>query len=45
LVVKVEPCLNDEFVDKVWNFKELKEYKSGRASAIPFTVSLEDFLK
>ncbi len=45
LVIEIEPCIDKEFESANWNFKELKRYKSGRASAIPFTVSLRDFLE
>ncbi|MBL6869560.1 MAG: hypothetical protein ISQ99_05775, partial [Flavobacteriales bacterium] len=45
LVVKLEPCLDKEFENLSWNFKELNNYKSGRASAIPFTASLPELMK
>ncbi len=44
LVVKLQACNDAEFKDVLWDFRNLKNYKSGRASAIPFTVSLRDFL-
>ena len=45
LVVKLEPCLDKEFENLSWNFKKLNNYKSGRASAIPFTASLPELMK
>ena len=45
LVVKLEPCSDKEFENLSWNFKELKNYKYGRASAIPFTASLPELME
>ena len=45
LVVKLEPCSDKEFENLSWNFKELKNYKYGRASAIPFTSSLPELME
>ncbi|MDB4225305.1 DUF2357 domain-containing protein [Flavobacteriaceae bacterium] len=45
LVVKLEPCLDKEFENLSWNFKKLNNYKSGRASAIPFTASLPELME
>ena len=45
LVVKLEACLDKEFENVSWNFKKLHNYKIGRASAIPFTASLPEFMK
>ena len=45
LVVQLEPCLDKEFENLSWNFKELNNYKSGRASAIPFTASLAELMQ
>ncbi|WP_338410497.1 nuclease domain-containing protein [uncultured Flavobacterium sp.] len=45
LVVKLEPCLDKEFENLSWNFKELNNYKPGRASAIPFTASLSELME
>jgi predicted component of viral defense system (DUF524 family) len=45
LVVKLEECNDLEFADLEFDFKALKNYKLGRASAIPFSVSLRDLLK
>ncbi len=44
LVVKLEPCLDIEFKNLSWNFRNLKKYKSGRASAIPFTIKLSELM-
>lgn len=45
LVVGLSKCTAKEFKGVSWNFKDLEEYQSGRASAIPFTTSLRDFLE
>ena len=45
LVVKLEEHLDKEFRNLSWDFRELNNYKSGRASAIPFTVSLPQLMK
>lgn len=45
LVVGVVKDESDEFRGIYWNFKELTNYKKGRASAIPFTASLSELLK
>lgn len=45
LVVKLEPCLDIEFENVSWNFKQLKNHRLGRASAIPFTASLPELMK
>lgn len=44
LVVKLDPCSDKEYQNKTWLFKKLPNYKSGRASAIPFTASLIEFM-
>jgi hypothetical protein len=45
LVVQLEICSDKEFKQVSWNFKELSNYKQGRASAIPFTASLPELMK
>lgn len=45
LVVKLELCLDKEFENISWNFRELNNYKYRRAIAIPFTVSLQELMK
>ena len=45
LVVKLAPCSDIEFENVFWNFKELKNYKPGRASSIPFTSGLPELMK
>ena len=45
LVVKLEECKDKELQNISWNFKKLKNYRSGRASAIPFTASLLELMK
>jgi predicted component of viral defense system (DUF524 family) len=43
-VVGVEKCHNKEFRDVSWDFKGLENYKSGRASAIPYIASLTELM-
>lgn len=45
LVIKLNKCNSLEFKECLWNFKSLTKYKTGRASAIPFTANLRDFLE
>lgn len=45
LVIKIEPVTDTEFQNVTWNFKNLSNYSSGRASAFPFTTSLTDLMK
>jgi predicted component of viral defense system (DUF524 family) len=45
LVIQLEICSDKEFKQVSWNFKDLSNYKQGRASAIPFTASLPDLMK
>lgn len=44
LVIEIEPVLESELLDKEWNFKKLKNYKSFRGSALPFTASLSELM-
>jgi predicted component of viral defense system (DUF524 family) len=45
LVIQLEPVTDIEFENVNWNFKKLRNYSSGRASAIPFTTSLTELMK
>lgn len=45
LVVQIEPVSDAEFKNVKWNFRNLNNYSSGRASAIPFTTSLTELMK
>lgn len=45
LVVQIEPVADPEFKDVRWDFKKLKNYSSGRASALPFTASLGELVR
>lgn len=45
LVVKLEKCTDKEFAHLSWDFKKLKNYRSGINSSIPFTASLSEFMK
>lgn len=45
LVIQIEPVTDTEFENVSWNFRSLKNYSSGRASAFPFTTSLTELMK
>ncbi len=45
LLVDIEPVTDHEFENVKWNFKNLKNYTKGRASALPFTASLTELMK
>lgn len=45
LVIRIEPVKDIEFEKVHWNFKNLKNYSTGRASAFPFTTSLTELMK
>lgn len=45
LVVQIEPVNDPEFKDVKWDFRKLKNYTSGRASALPFTASLGELVR
>ena len=45
LVIQIEPVIDKEFKNVTWNFKNLKNYSTGRASAVPFTTSLSELMK
>ena len=45
LVIKIEPVTDIEFDQVSWNFKKLKNYSTGRASAFPFSASLSELMK
>lgn len=45
LVIQIEPVTDNEFEDVIWNFKNLENYSTGRASAFPFTTSLTELMK
>jgi predicted component of viral defense system (DUF524 family) len=45
LVIQIEPVSDSEFENVSWNFRNLKNYSSGRASAFPFTSSLTELMK
>lgn len=44
LILEIEKVNSAEFKDVKWLFKDLKNYKSGRQSAIPFTASLSELM-
>ena len=45
LILEIEKVNSPEFKDVKWIFKDLKNYKSGRQSAIPFTASLTELMR
>lgn len=45
LVIQIEPVNDNEFENVSWNFRNLENYSTGRASAFPFTTSLTELMK
>ena len=45
LVIQIAPVTDSEFENVSWDFRELSNYSSGRASAFPFTTSLSELMK
>lgn len=45
LIVKIEPVTDPEFENVAWDFRKLKNYATGRASAFPFTASLSELMR
>lgn len=45
LVIQIEPVTDSEFENVSWNFRNLENYSTGRASAFPFTTSLTELMK
>jgi hypothetical protein len=45
LIIKIEPVTDKEFKNVSWDYRKLKGYSSGRASALPFTASLAELTK
>ncbi|MCK9450267.1 MAG: DUF2357 domain-containing protein [Bacteroidales bacterium] len=45
LVIQIEPVTDSEFENVSWNFRNLSNYSTGRASAFPFTTSLTELMK
>jgi len=45
LVIQIEPVADTEFENVSWNFRELSNYSTGRASSLPFTTSLTELMK
>lgn len=45
LVIQIEPVTDSEFENVSWNFRNLENYATGRASAFPFTTSLTELMK
>lgn len=45
LLIQIEPVTDIEFKNVKWDFKKLKNYNSGFASAYPYTASLSDLMK
>lgn len=44
LIIQIEPVTDLEFRNVRWNFKNLTNYSSGRASAFPFTTNLTELM-
>lgn len=44
LVIQLEPVTDPEFEYVSWNFRNLKNYSTGRASAFPFTTNLTELM-
>ena len=42
MIVKIEKVTDPEFKDVTWDFKNLSNFSTGRASAFPFTTSLQN---
>lgn len=45
LVIQIAPLTDPEFSNVRWKFRELSNYSTGRASALPFTASLTELMK
>ncbi|MCD4679800.1 MAG: DUF2357 domain-containing protein, partial [Bacteroidales bacterium] len=45
LVYKTEIVQDKEFLNQSWDIKKLEGYKKGRASALPFSVTLTELMK
>jgi predicted component of viral defense system (DUF524 family) len=45
LVIEIEPVIDPEFSNVRWDFKQLKNYKRGNASAFPFTATLAELMR
>jgi hypothetical protein len=44
LVIQLEKVPDPEFDNISWNFKDLENYSSGRASSFPFTTNLTELM-
>jgi hypothetical protein len=45
LIIEIEKVDLNDFGNATWNFKNLDNYKKGRASSLPFTCSLTELMK
>ncbi len=45
LIIQIEPITDLELQNVFWNFRNLTNYSTSRASAIPFTTSLTELMK
>ena len=45
LVIQLEKVTDPEFENISWNFKNLENYSSGKASSFPFTTNLTELMK
>ena len=45
LIYKIEKVLDEVFQNKAWDITKLDDYKKGRGSALPFSITLTDLMK
>lgn len=45
LVYKVEKVTDKEFINQIWDVRELDKYKTGRGSPLPFSVTMTELMK
>jgi hypothetical protein len=45
LILQVEPVTDPEFREINWDFRNLKNFAAGRASALPFTANLAELMR
>ena len=45
LLIEIEEVTDTEFENIQWDFRKLKNYSQGRASAFPFTASVSELMK
>ncbi|CAN5406190.1 hypothetical protein BH10BAC3_BH10BAC3_39640 [soil metagenome] len=45
LVYKIEPVTDTAFLNKKWDLNKIEKYKSGRGSALPFSITLTELMR